>query len=164
VVLCDTNILSSFARVGALDLLFKLFPQHQFALPQAVHKEIAEAVRLNFTFLDSVLALTDAGRILILSLVREEEEDMMNLPKSFGPGESEAVAICARRGAIFLSNDKSVKNYCQTHGIEIYDLPALLRALWKSKVISRQRAQKIVNDMERLEGMVFKSKDRIFKK
>lgn len=163
-VLCDTNILSSFARVGALDLLFKLFPQHQFALPQAVHKEIVEAVRLNFTFLESVLKLIDADSISILGLARAEESDMINLPKSFGPGESEAVAICARRRAIFLSNDKSVKNYCQTHGIEVYDLPSLLRALWKDKIISRQKAQKLVNDMERLEGMVFKNKDRIFKK
>ncbi len=163
-VLCDTNILSSLARVGALDLLFKLFPHDQFALPQAVHQEIIEAVRLNFTFLESVLASTNAGRILILSLDREEENAMMNLPKSFGLGESEAVAICARRGAVFLSNDKSVKNYCQTHGIEVYDLPSLLRALWKNKVISRQKVQKIVNDMERLEGMAFKNKERIFKK
>ena len=96
-ILCDTNILSSFARVGALDLLFKLFPQHQFALPQAVHQEVAEAVRLNFSFLEPVLALTVSGQILIIIPTPEEEQELMNLPSSFGPGESEAVAMLAAR-------------------------------------------------------------------
>jgi predicted nucleic acid-binding protein len=164
VVLCDTNILSSFARVGALELLFKLFPQRQFALPQAVHNEIAEAIRLNFKFLESVLTLIASGKILVIVPNPEEEQDVMNLPKSFGPGESEAVAICARRSAILLSNDKSVKNYCRTHGIEVYDLQSLLRALWQNKVASRHKVQKIVGAMERLEGLVFKNKERIFKR
>ncbi len=163
-VLYDTNILSSFARVGAFDLLFKLFPQHQFALPQAVHNEVTEAVRLNFKFLQSVLALIASSKILVIIPNPKEEQDLMNLPSSFGPGESEGLAICARRGAIFLSNDKSVRNYCRTHGIEVYDLQSLLRTLWKNKVASRQKVQKIVSDMERLEGIVFKNKERIFKK
>ena len=88
----------------------------------------------------------------------------MNLPSSFGAGESEAIALCARSESIFLSNDKSVRNYCRNHGVEIYDLPRLLRALWENKVVSRQKVQKLVSDMERLEGIAFKNKDRIFKK
>lgn len=163
-VICDTNILSSFARIRELTLLFKLFPKHQFALPQAVHADILEAVRLNFTFLEPVLELIDSARVLAVSLTPDEGQAKMNLPKSFGPGESEAVAICLRRDAIMLTNDKRVRNYCQVQGIEAYDLPSLLRALWKNKIVSRQKVQKIVSEMERQEGLVFKNKDRIFKK
>lgn len=163
-VLCDTNILSSFARIGALDLLFKLFPWHQFALPQAVHSEVAEAVRLNFKFLEPVLNLIALGKVAVVSLNSQEAQDLMNLPNSFGPGESEAIAICARRNAIILSNDKAVWNYCRAHAIEIYDLQSLLRSLWVNKIVSRNKTQKIVLEMERLEGIVFKNKERIFKK
>jgi predicted nucleic acid-binding protein len=111
-----------------------------------------------------VLSLIGSAKISVLTLAHSEEQYMVNLPKSFGPGESEAVAICAQRGAILLSNDKRVKNYCQTHGIEVYDLPSLLRALWKNKIVSRQRVQKLVSNMERLEGIVFKDKARILGK
>jgi len=101
-IVCDTNILSTCARVGILELLFKLFPK------------------------------------------------------------LEGVVICARRNSIFLTNDKRVRNYCQEHGIEVYDLALLLRTFWRKGVVSRKEVQKIVSDIERLERMVFKNKQGIF--
>jgi predicted nucleic acid-binding protein len=163
-IVCDTNILSTFARVGVLKLLFKLFPKHEFVIPKAVYEEIMEAVRYGATFLYSVLALVDSGQIRLLSLTPEEERDKSTLPQSFGPGELEGVVICARRRSIFLTNDKRVRNYCQEHRIEVYDLVLLLRTLWRKGAVSRKKVQKIVSDIERLEKIVFKNKSDIFKK
>jgi len=163
-IVSDTNILSTFARADELGSLFKLFPKHEFATPPAVYEEIKEAIRRGFVFLETVLKLIDSGPIRFLTLTPEETLESSRLPESFGAGESEAVAICIRRNAILLSNDKRVRNYCQTHGIEVYDLVRLLRALWKEKVVSRQKVQKIVTKIEQLEKIVIKNKNEIFKK
>lgn len=163
-IVCDTNILSTFARVGVLKLLFKLFPKHQFAISIAVYEEIMEAMRHGAAFLHSVLALVDSGQIHLLSLAPEEAQDKTTLPQSFGPGELEGVVICARRSSIFLTNDKRVRNYCQEHGIEVYDLVLLLRTLWRKGVVSKKRVQKIVSDIERIERIVFKNRSAIFRK
>jgi len=163
-IVCDTNILSTFARVGALKLLFKTFLTHEFIIPGAVYEEILEAKRSGLAFLHSGLALVDSGQIHLLSLTPEEERLKSTLPDSFGPGEAESIAICIRRKAIFLTNDKRARNYCQKNGIEVYDLILLLRALWRKKVVSQQKVQKIMSDIERLENMVFKNKQDIFQK
>ncbi len=60
-IVCDTNILSTFARVDALDLLFKLFPKHEFAVPPAVYGEVKQA--RGFVFVAAVLKLIDSGPI-----------------------------------------------------------------------------------------------------
>lgn len=162
-IVCDTNILSTFARVGILELLFKLFPNHEFVIPPAVYKEINEAIQRGLLFLETVQTRVDAGQICLLALTSEEEVERKNLPRSFGLGEAEGVAICTRQDAVFLSNDKRVRNYCQERGIEVYDLIRLLRALWENKIVSRHKVHKIVNNIERLEEIVFKNKKDIFK-
>jgi predicted nucleic acid-binding protein len=72
-IVSDTNILSTFARVGVLDLIFKLFPRHQVAIPKAVYEEILEAVRRGCVFLHSVLTHIDSGHIHLLRLTPEEQ-------------------------------------------------------------------------------------------
>ncbi len=163
-IICDTNVLSTFARANESGLLFKLFPKHELAIPQAVYEEISEAMRRGFTFLESALQFVDSGQIHLLTLTAEEKIECTALPKSLGRGESEAIAICLRQRAILFSNDKRARNYCHAHGIEVYDLVRLLRALWKEKIVSRQRIQKIVTKIEKLENIVIKNKNEIFKK
>jgi predicted nucleic acid-binding protein len=162
-IVCDTNILSTFARVDQLKLLFKVFPSHEFIIPQAVYEKLLEAKRYGLLFLHSIFALVDSGRIRLLSLSPAEEREKSKLPESFGSGEAESIAICSCRGAVFLTNDKRARNYCLANAIKVYDLILLMRALWRKKVVSRQRVQKIISEIERLEGAVFKNKKAIFK-
>jgi len=163
-IVCDTNILSTFARVGILDLLFQLFPRHDFVIPPAVYTEINAAIQRGLLFLEMVLTQVDIGKIRLSTLTPEEEFERRELPASFGLGEAACVAICIRQSAIFLSNDKRVRNYCQGRGIEVYDLMRLLRALWENKIVSKQKVHKIVNDIERSEEVVFKNRKDIFEK
>jgi len=62
-----------------------------------------------------------------------------------------------------MRNDKRAKNYCQEHGIEVYDLVRLLRALWKENIVSRKRVHQILSSIEQLEQIVIKNKNEIFK-
>ena len=44
-ILADTNILGTFARVGALDLLFDLFSRDELGVAPAVYAELLAGVR-----------------------------------------------------------------------------------------------------------------------
>jgi hypothetical protein len=39
-IIIDNNILSTFAKIGRLDILFRLFPQRQIAIVPAVYDDL----------------------------------------------------------------------------------------------------------------------------
>jgi predicted nucleic acid-binding protein len=50
-ILVDTNILGTFARVDALDLLFELFSDDEIGVAPAVYAELLAGLRERRTFL-----------------------------------------------------------------------------------------------------------------
>src|SRR5262249_19742925 len=85
-----------------------------------------------------------------------------SLPASFGPGDAECVILCQTRGDTLLTNDRRVRNFCRTEGIDVFDLPQLLRALWENGILSKQRVRRLADEMEVAEHMVIRNKEAIF--
>jgi predicted nucleic acid-binding protein len=131
-ILIDNNILSTFARVSAMGLLFTLFPRQQLGLTPAIRSEVLEAIEQGCAWLQDIVKLMETGRLQLVALTPEELVAIPTLPDSFGDGEKECVAVCQGRGWAFLTNDKRARNYCQQTGVEAYNLAGLLRALWES--------------------------------
>jgi predicted nucleic acid-binding protein len=139
-ILVDNNILSTFARVGQLELLFQLFPKDTLGVPPVVYDEMMAAMRLGCSFLEAAAAAIQDGRIRIIPLTAEEITAKQTLPTSLGSGDAECVILCRRRGDTLLTNDRRVRNLCRTEGVEVFDLPQLLRALWENGILSKARA------------------------
>jgi predicted nucleic acid-binding protein len=163
-VLIDNNILSTFARVSAMDLLFTLFPRQQLGVIPAVRNEVLEAIEQGCAWLQDIVRLIEAGRLQLVALTPEELAAIPILPDSFGDGERECVAVCQARGWTFLTNDKRARDYCQQTGVEAYDLAGLLRALWESGLKSKRFVRQLADRMEAAEGMVIKNKEAIFRR
>jgi len=153
VILVDTNILSTFARVDELELLFVLFPRSPLGVTPAALEEISQAVAQGCEWLRQVLELRRSGRLELAELVTAETLAVHALPGSLGAGEREAIAVCKARGWTFLSNDKRARNFCRAEGIPVYDLVGLLRALCEWRVRSRQFVQQLCARMEDAEGI-----------
>ncbi|MBI1924160.1 hypothetical protein HYR99_07900 [Candidatus Poribacteria bacterium] len=163
-ILVDNNILSTFARVKQLKLLFQLFPKDALGIPPAVHDEMMDAIRQGYMFLEAVAEMVRNGRLQIVTLTPVEIAAKQTLPSSFGAGDAECVIICQTRGDTLLTNDRRVRNFCRAGGIAIFDLPQLLRALWENGVLSKRRVRRLVDEIEVAENMVIKNKEAIFKK
>jgi len=161
-ILLDNNILSTFARVAQLELVFRLFPKDELGIPPAVHDEMMKAIRLGCSFLESAAAMIRAGRLQIVSLTSDEVASKQSLPGSFGGGDLDCIIICHTRGYPLLTNDRRVRNYCRSHGISVFDLPQLLRALWENGILAKRRVRRLVKEMEQAENMVIKNKEAIF--
>jgi len=148
VIVVDSNILSTFARVNALDELFRLFPREQLALTPAVRSEILDAIERGCDWLRGVLTLVESGRLQLVALTRDELLATSTLPDSLGPGEKETVAMCQARTWVLLTNDKRARNYSQEIGVEVYGLAGLLRTLWESGLRSKRFVRGLADRME----------------
>ena len=163
-IVADTNILSTFARVGAIDLLRQLCKSDRLHVTPATFHELRRAVEVGCDFLVPALEAIQTGSGLdLVELRREEVLASKDLPRSLGAGEAESIAICLHRpGTRLLTNDKRARNFCREHSIPCLDLPAILRGLWVRQVVSKEWVRQLLRRIETEQGMVIKNKDAIF--
>ena len=163
-ILVDTNILGTLARVERIPLLLDLFGQDEIGVCPAVYAELLTGTREGRQFLQLAVQLIEAGTIKLVALTADEILGRLKLPTSLDSGEAESITVCQTRGAAFLTNDRRARNFCLAEDIEVFDLMDMLRALWKLRVCSKRQVSQLVNDIEHREGMVIKHKERIFAK
>ncbi len=164
-IIADTNIISTFARVGALDRLRQLVKAKRLHVTPATFHELRRAVEAGCEFLAPTLATIRTGTELDLVELRPEEVlAVKDLPASLGAGEAESIAVCAnRRSTRLLTNDKRARNFCRERSIPCLDLPEILRAFWVRQVLSKQQVRELLRQIETEEGLVIKNQDEIFK-
>jgi predicted nucleic acid-binding protein len=163
-ILVDTSILSTFARVDALELLWALFPSVPLGVTPAIFREVQEAVTQGCGWLAQVPGLVKSGRLQLATATPAEVLAAEELPDSLGLGEREAIALCQSRGWSFVTNDRRARNYCREAGVEVFDLAGLLRALWTTGARPKKFVRGVLDRMEQAEGIVFKNKEAIFQR
>ena len=118
-ILADTNILGTFARVDALNLLVDLFREDEIGVTPAVYAELLAGVREGRQFLQTAVDLVESGRLKLLALTADEVVRRLKLPSSLDNGEAESITLCHSRSAAFLTNDRRARNFCTGEGIEV---------------------------------------------
>ncbi|MCI0694806.1 hypothetical protein L0337_22715 [candidate division KSB1 bacterium] len=165
-IIADTSILSTFARIQRLDLLFAVAETGIIHLPPAVQNEIKIGVQKGLNFLQPVIdTLTAVTQFQSVDLAAEEKHMIPALPKALNAGEKEGIAICLNRaGNKFLTNDKRAQNFCIANNVLSFDLKRILRQLWKAGHCTKEEVRKLMDDIEKSEpGMVIKGKDEILR-
>jgi predicted nucleic acid-binding protein len=164
VIVLDTSIISTFALIGAMDLLYALFPNDDLGVTPAVYTELVVGAREGRQFLQAAVEQVESDRLKLFVLTAEEFMQRLRLPTSLGSGEAESIVLCQSRGAAFVTNDRRARNFCLSEGIEVFDLIEVLRALWRLGVCSKQQVQQLAIDIESKEGAVIRRKGAIFTK
>lgn len=129
-VIIDTDILSLFAKVDAVDILEQFLGIGQIALTPAIRDEISIPLQYGYTFPNLILS-----RISVAPLREQawqEYERLRTLSSALGKGELEAIAICKAEGILFATNDSTARRFAQDQGVEVVSLQAILRGLWQS--------------------------------
>ena len=157
--LIDTNILSTFALVGRLDLLIKVFGK--LSIAEEVFNEVKKASSKGYAHAQAILERCDGESIEILTPTVEERNTMKTLPLSFGDGERGSIAIAKHRSLLFASNEKRVLNYGKREGIGTISLNSILRYLWEEKVLTKEETKALMLDMEAKDNLVITSKEEI---
>ena len=164
-IVIDTNILSTFACVNRLDLLFQVVETETFYLPLAVVAELERGLSLGRGYLQVVLDDLQKGVTLKLATLTDAEIQFLNtLPTQLHDGEKEGIARCTfRDDAIFLTNDRRAYRYCEAHQIPFLHLNRILRRLWQAGHYTKDEVRLLIETIEASEpGMVIKYQDDIW--
>ena len=161
-VFIDTDILSIFAKIQRLPLLFAVFDRDVLNIA-AVENEIAIGVSKGFLFANTLVELQAKGWLQTHHPVTIDEEFMLSLPHTLGAGERESMAICKRLDALFVSNERRVMHHCQTSEIRCTNLDEILRALWELKILAESDVRKVITEIETKDSLKFRSIATIFK-
>lgn len=158
--ICDTDILSSLGKIERLDLLRILFPKNKFFIPEQVYNELSVALELGFNFPERIFEFVN-----VISLSSEELEEYLDLTKSeksLGKGELECIAVATIRKWIMLTDDRIAKRIARKHGIKVWDILDILKALFISEEKSKQDIMNILEELEQKDGMIVKDYERLF--
>ena len=161
-VLADTNILSTFAKIGELPLLMRLFAEEGIGVVPAVYEELHQGVSKGYVVLQAAMELVQRRHIELVVPNAEETLGKSALPPSFDAGEREMMAVAQARGAKVLTNERLVKNWCQQGGIQYWDLPGILRALWRTHLLTQEQVRSLMMQIEEKDRIVFRDQEQIF--
>jgi len=159
--LADTNILSTFAKIDQLALLLRLFGNQRVGVVPAVYVEFQVGVHKGYTDLQAVVKLIQQGRIDLVAPTAQEIFQGDVLPASFDAGERETLAVAKTRGYTILTNETQIRNWYQREQIEYWDLPGLLRALWRTNLASREQVRSLIDQIEAKDRIVFRNREAI---
>jgi len=67
---------------------------------------------------------------------------------SLGKGELEAIAYCKTEKCIFATNDIKARQFAKYEGVSVISLQAILRALWKKKIKSKEEVKQILEKIK----------------
>lgn len=104
-------------------------------------------------YLSPLIAAIAAGDIPVLTLIDDERALAATLPRRLNTGECEAIALCQQRRLPLLSNDRRAVRYCEANGIDVVDLPAILRLFWTRQITTRADVEQIITRMEQVERL-----------
>ena len=159
-ILIDTNILSTFAKIDRLDLLEEVFKEMHIS--PNVLDEVKRAEELGYSHAEKILELIRKGKIQI-SCPREDEIEFIDkIPSSFGRGERDCVAMALKRDALIVTNEGKVLNYCKQNGIDHVRLNTILRKLWIDEIIEQEDVRDLIHEIEEKDSLVVTDKESIF--
>ncbi len=143
-IVCDTDIISAFAKAEALEELIILF-KDVYIVP-AVYFELKKSLEAGYTFPQNIF-----GKIKTLELSAEEKEttkDFASHIKTLGIGELESIVVCKTRDFLFTSFDKSAIKFSEQNGIKTVLGKPILRSLWSLSICSVERVKEIIKLIE----------------
>lgn len=133
-VVFDACVLSNFALGGAMGVLEKLYGGRAF-VPEFVVVEVLRGVQSGNAALAAVPEATKGGWLKEAGpMSREEKELFETLSRSLGLGEAAGLALAAKRGWLFASDDRLARTEAARLGIRLTGTVGLLAKAVRSGV------------------------------
>ncbi|HEY68399.1 MAG TPA: hypothetical protein G4N97_09040 [Thermoflexia bacterium] len=159
--LLDTNILSVFARLDRLELLFQVLDA-PLAVSPNVRREVRDGLALGYESLRPAVELIESGQLQVVSIGDAEREFLARIPFRPEKGEADSLAWCLANAGTFVTNDKRAARRASDLGVHIVRQRDILRRLWVRGVLSVGQVRALLAEMEARLGIVLPDWDEIF--
>lgn len=148
-IIFDTDILSMFAKVNAINLLKHLFGEKIRITPK-VRDEISTPLEYGYIF---PLKVISTIKTVPLSDEALEEYERLQENLSLGKGELECIAYCKIEKYIFVTNDAKAREFAKQEEISVISLQAILKALWKKKIRSKEEVRQVLERIKEVDNL-----------
>jgi len=158
IVVSDSDILSMFGKVGAVQHLKRLF--EEIYIPPAVYEELRRAKEIGFDFVDELI-----DNVRIMNLNEDEYSEFVRLMEDedyLHSGELQGIMLCKHRNGVLLTNDRRAKNFCKRNNIVYFDIKGVLRAFYKKNVLEREEIRDLVEAIEERDNTRIKGFEAVF--
>ena len=147
-VIINNTVISNFAVVKRLDLLYKLFGK-AYITPEVL-QEVKDGIKENYSFLEDVIIILDEDSWLIVTEMEIEEYELYrNIPKKLGSGERSCLAIAHIRDWSFFSDDWLARQYAEKNDISLGGTFGLLIKAIDDRILSENQANELLQEMIR---------------
>ena len=155
ILICDTDFLSSFLKIGRLELVKDLFKVVNLYIPVAVLREIAKT--------DLITDLLNKEWIKVKK-VSDEELKEMEKDKEFanlGSGEKECLALCKRfEKSVLLISDNEARRIANKKDIVTLNISAFLLACKQMRILDRSDIIAIIRDLKEKDYYEFSEEEK----
>ena len=166
-ILIDTCILSSLAKICRLDLLDILFKKHHCYITPAILRELDANRVAGFGFVERIWQLISCkdvkNKVCILSPESKEFELSYGLRGQYKLSftDCECIVLAKSRNAILLTDDTYLGRVAVGEGVEnVYDLKNVLEANMIEGVIkNRGELEDIINNLRKMDNYLFSEGD-----
>jgi predicted nucleic acid-binding protein len=153
-ILIDTCILSSLAKIDRLSLLDILFKKHSCYITPSVLNELNTNKTAGFKFVEKIETLVsfrdEKNKLCVLLPDSHELEEAYELKKQYKLGlkDCECIVLAKSKNAILLTDDGYMGKVASQVGIEqLYDLKSLLEAnIIEGMIKSRKELEEIIEN------------------
>ena len=159
--IADTDILSTFSKINKLNLLKRLFPKSKIYFSSRSEIELLKAKKLGYKFIEPVLAFKPI-KLLLNESERLEFKKLSEIKKSLSLADVESLVLAKFRNLVILTNDIKMQKEADKQSIFYFNLPMILRELWKQGILEKEGVSKLISQIEKEDNMVILDKETIF--
>lgn len=121
-VIANTTIISNFASIGRLELLWRLYST--LYISTEVYAEIQQGTAEGYTFYDGIglviYPFAEDGWIRLAGIAGDDELRLFStLPAQLHPGEASCIAIACVRSWQFLSDDRAARQEARRLAVNV---------------------------------------------
>lgn len=162
-ILVDTCILSSLAKIDRLDLLEIVFKKHFCYITASVLKELDINKVAGFGFIDKIeemISFNEAkNKLCILAPGTKELEQAYRLSEKYklSVTDCECIVIAKSKKSILLTDDSYLAKIALKEGVEkIFDLKSLIEAcIIKGKIKQKSELNGIIESLRQKDNYIF---------
>ena len=161
-IVFDTDVLSTFAKVNKLNLLFELFNGNELFYTPSVKLDLQRAQEKDYGFVERIFNY----RFKIIPLSKKETESANKIGirrKDLHRGEIESLALCKLRNYIFVSNDKRALKVAESLEITCLSLSDILRSFITENILTISETEQLIKEIELKDRVKITDKERILK-
>ena len=142
IIILDTDFLSSFLKIGGLNLVKDFFNVKFLHIPVSVMREISTTSLMNgFLIIDYIKTVNVSEKYLEMLEGVEFER--------LGSGEKECMALCKQyQNSMLLINDNKARKVAGKNGIVVLNISAFLLACKKTMFLEKKEIALIMKGLK----------------